>query len=408
MNMLLEFMEFIEAAPRPAVGDLMSRVLLKSRQLTGAEAGSIFIVRRRGARRVLEVASLQNDVVQIPPLDLTLPIDGPSIAGYVARTGAAVRVDDVYEIPAKAPYRFNPASDRTHGYRSKSMLAFAVRNYADEVIGVVALINRRDRNGRGLPFTAAQGNLIRPIDHIVGGAIERADMIERISDQNQRLVSRSRTLARQRRQIAALKDQTEDAFQLSIRLLARAAELSDEVTGNHIVRCNEYSYVLANAMGLPQAFCDEIRYSAQLHDVGKMSVDAAVLKKKGKLTPEEWAEMCRHPELGYQILVASDRLKMAADIARCHHEKWDGTGYPNRLKGAAIPLAARIVQMADVYDALRSPRPYKPGFDHEQACRIILEGDERIDPKAHFDPRIVEVFAKGQAEMDRIWRELTD
>jgi HD-GYP domain-containing protein (c-di-GMP phosphodiesterase class II) len=254
----------------------------------------------------------------------------------------------------------------------------------------------------------AQGALIQPINHFVGGAIERADMIERISEQNARLAARSRTLSRQRQQIASLKDQTEEAFQLSIRLLARASELHDEDTGNHILRVNEYSYLLAGRLGMPKAFCDEIRYSAQLHDIGKMSVDQAVLKKRGALDAVDRAEMNRHPDYGHKILIQSDRLKMAADIARCHHEKWDGTGYPRGLKGEAIPLSARIVQLADVYDALRSPRPYKTGFSHDEARRIMLEGDGRVDPKGHFDPALLALFARHDREFDRIWRELAD
>jgi HD-GYP domain-containing protein (c-di-GMP phosphodiesterase class II) len=195
---------------------------------------------------------------------------------------------------------------------------------------------------------------------------------------------------------------------LSIRLLARAAELHDEVTGNHIVRVNEYSYALAKACGQSRRWCDEIRYSAQLHDVGKMSVDAAVLKKKGPLTPAEWDEMRRHPSYGYEILRESPRLAMAAEIARCHHEKWDGTGYPAGLAGEAIPLAARIVALADVYDALRSARPYKPGLSHEEACAVILDGDGRIDPRAHFDPDLLGVFRRESAEMATIWERLRD
>jgi HD-GYP domain-containing protein (c-di-GMP phosphodiesterase class II) len=274
---------------------------------------------------------------------------------------------------------------------------------------VVQLINKRDPAGKGpLAFSSEDAALIQPINHIVGGAIERALMIERIQEQNRRLKERSRTLQRQRKRINALKDQTEEAFQISIRLLARAAELHDEDTGNHIVRVNEYAYMLAQRFGMPKEFCDEIRYSAQLHDVGKMSVDQAVLKKKGRLTPEERQEMNLHPQYGHQILLQSDRLKMAAEIALCHHEKWDGTGYPRGLKGEQIPLSARLVQLADVYDALRSPRPYKSGYSHEDAYRIIVEGDERINPLAHFDPKLIDLFKQHHKDMDRIWNELQD
>ncbi len=409
MSVLLEFLEFINGGPQPAVNDLLHRVLVKSRKLTSAEAGVVFITHGQGRKKRLAVASVQNDVVKVPEEALKLTADPDSIAGYVAKTGERVRVDDVQRIPADKPYHFDPETDRLTGFRSKSVLAFPLKNYADEVIGVIELINKRVDGGQGpVPFTSEDAALIQPINHIVGGAIDRALMIERISEQNRRLKERSRLMARQRRQIATLKDQTEEAFQLSIRLLARAAELYDEDTGNHIVRVNEYSYLLARRLGQPEAFCDEIRYSAQLHDVGKMSVDSAVLKKKGHLTPAERREMNLHPKYGHQILSQSNRLKMAADIALCHHEKWDGSGYPNGLKGEDIPLSARIVQLADVYDALRSPRPYKAGYTHEQAYKIITEGDERIEPRTHFDPKLIELFKKCHHELDRVWSKLQD
>jgi HD-GYP domain-containing protein (c-di-GMP phosphodiesterase class II) len=409
VSVLLEFVEFISGGPQPAVDDLLHRVLVKSRKLTGAEAGSIFIVRERGRKKILETASLQNDVLAVPPEALKLPADANSIVGHVARTGERVRVDDVYKIPGDKPYKFNPESDKVTGFRSRSVLCFPLKNYAEEVIGVVQLINKRGRSDNGpIPFTSEDAALIQPINHIVGGAIERALMIERIQEQNRRLTERSRTLQRQRKRIARLKDQTEDAFQISIRLLARAAELHDQDTGNHIVRVNEYAYMLAQKYGMPAEFCDEIRYSAQLHDVGKMSVDSAVLKKKGRLTPEERHEMDLHPKYGHQILLQSDRLKMAAEIALCHHEKWDGSGYPSGLKGDQIPLSARLVQLADIYDALRSPRPYKGGYTHEQAYKIIVEGDERINPAAHFDPKLIDLFKRHHKDMDRIWNKLQD
>lgn len=118
--------------------------------------------------------------------------------------------------------------------------------------------------------------------------------------------------------------------------------------------------------------------------------------------------MNRHTTYGYQILSASPRLKFGADIALCHHEKWDGSGYPNGLRGEAIPLSARIVQIADVYDALRSRRPYKPAYSHAKAVRILLHGDDRIDPQGHFDPRLLAIFEKTHNEFAQIWDELAD
>lgn len=194
----------------------------------------------------------------------------------------------------------------------------------------------------------------------------------------------------------------------TIYFLARAAQIYDEGTGNHTRRVNEYSYFLSQTMGMDKAFCDEIHYSAQLHDLGKISVDPIVLGKAGPLSEIERLEMDNHTVYGHRILSQSPQLAMAADIALNHHEKWDGTGYPNALSGENIPLSARITQIADIYDALRTARSYKPAFDHETARSIIITGDSRIDSAGHFDPTLVEAFSDTHADFDRIWRELSD
>jgi len=231
-------------------------------------------------------------------------------------------------------------------------------------------------------------------------------MVERISAQNIRLRDRNRLLREQRARIAALQDETEEAFQLSINLLSRAAELHDEDTAHHVERVNEYSFFLAGSLGKPKSFCNQIRYSAQLHDVGKMSINVAILRKDGPLNDKERLEMMRHPEYGFQILSASDRLQMAADIALNHHEQWDGSGYPAGRKGEEIPLPARIVALADIYDALRSERTYKQGFTHEKTRRILLEGDDRFDPTSHLDPKLLGIFSEHHQGMAEIWDQL--
>jgi HD-GYP domain-containing protein (c-di-GMP phosphodiesterase class II) len=407
MEVLREFLEFIEYSKPQPVADLLSRVLLKSRALTGAEAGSVFIVRGRGKTRRLEAADTQNDRVELKPASFVVPINTSSIAGYTATTGETVFVADLYNIPDSLPFRFDPSFDRKVGYRSRSMLSFPLVNHDRKVIGVVQLINRLDGGGGGpVPFERKQADLIVPFNHIVGGAIERADMVERISNQNIRLRDRNRLLREQRARIAALQFETEEAFQLSINLLSRAAELHDEDTAHHVERVNEYSYFLATKLGKAKSFCDEIRYSAQLHDVGKMSINVAILRKEGPLDEDERVEMMRHPEYGFQILSASDRLQMAAEIALNHHEKWDGSGYPTGRIGREIPVSARIVTLADIYDALRSRRSYKPPFTHEHTRRIILDGDDRFDPRGHLDPRLVEIFAEHHGGMAEIWESL--
>ena len=407
MDVLREILESIESQGPQPVEELLRRVLLTSREITGAEAGTVFIARGRGQRRRLEAASVQNDVVPVSAADLVVPVTTTSIAGFTAVTGETVFVDDLYAIPADVPYSFDPSFDETIGYRSRSMLSFPLLNYARRVIGVVQLINRCDgKPGAAVPFEPAQADLIVPVSHIVGSAIERADMLDRIRGQNVRLRDRNRELKAQRARIAALQDETEGAFQVSIRLLARAAEIHDENTAHHVERVNEYSYFLASELGRPRDFCDVLRYSAQLHDVGKMSVNVAVLRKQGPLDNAERDEMMRHPVYGWEILSASDRLGMAAEIALNHHERWDGTGYPNGLVGEAIPLSARIVALADVYDALRSERPYKPSFDHDHARRVLLEGDARLDPRSHFDPGLLDLFADRHGGFAEVYERL--
>ena len=407
MDVLREFLEFIEATEPESVEKLMHRVLLKSRELTGAEAGTIFIVRGRGRSARLEAADSQNDLVAVASASFVVPITTSSIAGYTATTGETVFVDDLYSLTDSVPYTFDRSFDKRHGYRSRSMLCFPLLNFDRKVVGVVQLINRRTAE-RSEPqaFTDQQSDLIVPVAHFLGSAIERTAMLHRIKAQNVRLRERNRILAEQRERIAALQDETEEAFQLSINLLARAAEVHDSNTASHVLRVNEYSYFIARRLGRPAGFCDEIRYSAQLHDVGKMSVDGKVLRKQGPLTDDERTEMNLHPVFGHRILEASDRLQMAAAIALNHHERWDGTGYPHGRCGEGIPIEARIVALADIYDALRSPRPYKPGLSHDEARTIILEGDERLDPDGHLDPALVSLFAKHHRGFAEIWDRL--
>nr|WP_246512810.1 HD domain-containing phosphohydrolase [Azospirillum picis] len=396
-------MEFIEGAPNQSLRALSDRVLRKCREVTGAEAGTVFMLRGQGKGRRLEAVSAQNDLIRTRSTLFTVPVNQTSIVGYVASTGETLLLDDAYAIPGERPYRFNPGFDQNTGFRTRSIMAFALKGFRDRPIGVVQLINRRPVAGEAGPptFLADHEQMIAPVNHIVGRALERAATLERLTERN-------RALMQERRRVAELQVETERAFMVSVNLLARAAEVHDEETGNHILRVNEYSYALATWAGCNRAFCKEIRFSAALHDVGKMSVDQAVLHKKGRLDDRELAEMRRHPVYGHDILVTSDRLKMAAEIALYHHEQWAGTGYPMGLKGEEIPLAARIVAIADCYDALRSPRPYKPSFSHEKSVDILLNGDDRIRPADHFDPRLIALFAQHHAEFDAIWERLKD
>ncbi|HZH27849.1 MAG TPA: HD domain-containing phosphohydrolase [Azospirillaceae bacterium] len=405
IDTLLALLE--QTAGGGSVRAISHRILAGCRQATGAEAGTIFLVRRAGRRRVLEAMSVQNDRIRMKDRSFTVPYDSRSIAGHVAVTGRTALIDDAYALPPDSEYRFNPGVDVATGYRTRSILCFPLGNFRGEHIGVVQLVNRLDPvTGEVAPFEPAHEALIAPVNAVLGRVLEQAEAMDRIAEANAKLRAGNRRLREEQAQVEALRAETEAAFQVSVRLLARAAELHDENTGQHIQRVSEYSYALARRAGLPDAFCEEIRYSAQLHDVGKMSVDQAILKKPGRLTAEEFAEMQRHAEYGYEILRVSDRLQMAAEIALSHHERWRGGGYPRGLAGTDIPVSARLVAIADVYDALRSTRPYKAGIDHARTVEIMLTGDDRLDPAAHFDPGLLALFERHHGDFADVWEAL--
>ena len=202
--------------------------------------------------------------------------------------------------------------------------------------------------------------------------------------------------------------ETEKAFIYTIESLARACEAAEEHTGKHILRVNRYAGALAANMGLAADFVETISYSAQMHDVGKIKIPTTILLKKGGLTRQEMALMKMHPVYGEQILGESPRLAIAREIAIAHHENWDGSGYPHGLKGSAIPLAGRIVKVADVYDALRSERSYKAPLSHEEAMRVFREGDERVVPRVHFDPEVLTTFFRIAPMLEKIFESMEE
>lgn len=208
--------------------------------------------------------------------------------------------------------------------------------------------------------------------------------------------------------------------------LARAAELRDNDTGNHVIRVGRYAGIIARNLGMSEKYVVDIEMAAQLHDVGKIAIPDSVLLKPGKLEPEEFELIQSHVKFGRQIIrpfaesdanvmrshvqVGSEMLddgaslmRLAASIAQTHHEKYDGSGYPLGLAGDDIPIEGRITAVADVYDALSSERPYKKSLPREKCFEILTEGRG-----THFDPKVLDAFFQGASEIVRVQVDFMD
>ncbi|WP_300759094.1 HD domain-containing phosphohydrolase [Janthinobacterium sp.] len=175
----------------------------------------------------------------------------------------------------------------------------------------------------------------------------------------------------------------------AIQMLGHAGHYNDTDTGAHIWRMAAYSAILARAAGWDPGRCAQLKLAAAMHDTGKLGIPQAILRKPAALDEAEWAVMRTHPKIGYDILSRSDApvFRLAAEVSLRHHEKWDGSGYPDGLRGDAIPLSARIVALADVFDALSMSRPYKPSWPVNDIVTHLKAGAGR-----HFDPWLTELF----------------
>ena len=246
--------------------------------------------------------------------------------------------------------------------------------------------------------------------HAVRNVLEKRRLVlenrEYQTSLEEKVQLRTEELRRSLHELDGAHQKIKVGFIETIYRLTVTAEYRDEETGSHIRRIGHYSKVLAKELGFAPEKAEAIFHGSPMHDLGKVGIPDNILRKPAFLTPEEYEIMKTHTTIGSIILYgsSSEYLKTAEKVALTHHEKWDGTGYPSGLKGEAIPIEGCIVNIADVYDALRSKRPYKPGLDHETAYRIIIEGDQKTRPE-HFAPVVLETFKKSAHEFARIFAE---
>lgn len=304
---------------------------------------------------------------------LRIPI-GAGFVGYSVKSGENLLVEDAYKDP-----RFDRRSDERTHYRTTSVMTVPLREGCGKVMGVYQAINKK---GESAVFSK------QDLERLVLTAVYSAKTIES---------------ARLTEELQKSKEELEATQEELIHILGDISESRSHETGDHIRRVAEISYKLALYYGLPQAEANKIRLAAPMHDLGKVSIPDAVLNKPGRFTDEEFAKMKSHAGEGEQILMQSKRelLRFAATLAGSHHERWDGKGYPRGLKGEEIPLAGRICAVADVLDALASPRCYKPAWPEEKVREEFVK-----QRGAQFQPELVDVLLEHWDEMFDSFRQI--
>jgi putative two-component system response regulator len=249
------------------------------------------------------------------------------------------------------------------------------------IIMITALDNKESRL-KGLN-SGADDFITKPFDSVE--LIARVQTITRLN--------RYRTLLEQRKELEVMHEELLISYHKTIEGWAAALDLRDKETEGHTERVTEKSVAFAKKLGLDDDMIEQVRIGAILHDIGKLGVPDCILHKPDKLTEEEWEIMRKHPTYAYNWLCTIPFLKSAVDIPYSHHEKWDGSGYPCGLKGEEIPLIARLFAIVDVWDALRSERPYRHALPEFEVLEMIRE-----ESGTHFDPALVKVFLKMQEE----------
>ncbi len=383
---------------------LMERILTEARRFVNANAGSVYI----RDKDMLHFTYTQNDALQkrlaagekLIYSTFSIPVDEKSISGYVAESGRPLNIKDVYRIDPTKPYRFNKEIDEYAHYTTCSVLTIPLKNFNDDILGILQIINAQDEADQVVPFSEKDEKMMLHFASVAAVALERAQMTRAI-----------------------------------LLRMIRMAEMRDpKETGAHVNRVGGYTVEIyekwANQRRLPSKEIEKnrdlLRMAAMLHDVGKIAISDVILKKPGRFDPEEYEIMKQHTVFGAQLFIdrQSDFDEAAAQVALNHHERWDGDGYPGHVdvatgkplkgfeqpdggakgkNGEEIPLYGRIVALADVYDALSTARVYKEAWEESEVLSKIEENSGR-----HFDPELVEIFLSCLDILRSIQQRYTD
>ena len=294
--------------------------------------------------------------------EIRVPINS-GLVGHSILSGKTILIDDAYQ-----DSRFNPLVDKETGYRTKAVLVIPIINNQGEIIGAYQAINKMTK---GKKFTS------KDIEYLTLAASYSGKSLE----------------------TAMLNQEIEETQKEIIFVMGEIGESRSKETGNHVKRVAEYSRILAIKSGLSEHEAELIKMASPMHDIGKVAIPDAILKKPGKLTDEEFEVMKSHCNIGYNLLKNSSRsiLKTAAVLAYQHHEKWNGKGYPLGAKGNEIHIYGRITAIADVFDALGSDRYYKKAWELDRILNLFKE--ERGE---HFDPNLVDVLLSNFADIVNI------
>ncbi|RFU69538.1 HD domain-containing protein [Peribacillus saganii] len=286
------------------------------------------------------------------------------LAGNAVQTGEPIIISNAYE-----DLRFNRDVDRKTGYLTKSVIVIPIHNQENQIIGCYQAVNK----------------------------MTSADAV--FSDHDLKHLTLAASYTGKSLEAAILYEEIEQTQREIIFTMGEIGETRSKETGNHVKRVARYSGILARGVGMSEEEVDLVVMASPMHDIGKVAIPDSILNKPGKLTEEEYEIMQSHTRVGYNLLKGSNRriLKAAAIIAYEHHEKWNGTGYPEGKSGEDIHIYGRITALADVFDALASDRVYKNAWELERILSLFREESGK-----HFDPKLVDIFFENLDEIVRV------